>query len=109
MDENFRFLRGNQPECDERRLGGRHVVVPVGQAKSEVLPEIADRRGARGERGLGILHGAGQAHHEVAEMCRSGRCVRDAEEILRPVEHDAGPARPAGARRAPDSPWTSRA
>src|SRR3954451_22481875 len=75
IDKNFRLLRGQYPKGDNRRLGGCHVIVPVGQTKGEVLPKISDRRGPGSDRGLGVLQRAGQAHHEVTKMRRSRRGV----------------------------------
>ncbi len=98
MDQHLDLLRGDQAERahgGERRL---HIVIPMRQAKGEILAEIADDGGAGLQRRGGVLQRRRRAHDEVAEMRRDRRHLGEGAERLRRVEDEPGAARLAAAQ-----------
>ena len=89
VHEDLGVLRGNQAKRRYRGLGGGDVVIPVRQAKGEILAEIADRGRACIDGRLGVVQCAGQAQHEIPEMCRGGAGIGDACKVLRSAQDDA--------------------
>ena len=98
MDQHLDLLRGDEAEGahgGERRL---HIVIPMRQAKGEILAEVADDGGAGLQRRDGVLQRRRRAHDEVAEMRRDRRHLGEGAERLRRVEDEAGAARLAVAQ-----------
>ena len=83
MDQHLDLLRGDEAERahgGERRL---HIVVPMRQAKGEILAEIADDGGAGLQGRDGVLQRRRRAHDEVAEMRRDRRHLGEGAERVR--------------------------
>ncbi len=89
VNQDLDRLRRDQAERRDRRFGRCDIVVPTRQAEREVLAQVADGRGTRGQGALRVFDRGRKAEHEIAEMRRDRRRGAQAGEILGPFEDHA--------------------
>ena len=96
MDQDVHRLRRCKRQCLDRLGSGGHVVVPVRQPIGEVLSQISDRRGPRGESRRCVVERRRRAHHEVPEVGRHRDVLGQPHERLRVLQDETRPTRHSG-------------